>query len=82
MTLLKTIIITFFHIAIYRLRDRADKQLPFIVQKQFYDTDGLIYKIRNRDTDKENWQLPGGKGGNKLGDWNWHINTTIYKTDN
>ena len=23
-----------------------------------------------------------GLGGDKLGDWNWHIHTTVYKIDN
>ena len=24
----------------------------------------------------------GGRGRDKLGDWDWHIHTTIYKIDN
>ena len=39
----------------------------------------------NRVTDVENkLQLPGGKRGrrDKLGDWDWHIYTTVYKIDN
>ena len=32
---------------------------------------------------KKNLWLSGGKGRrDKLGDWDWHIHTTIYKTDN
>ena len=33
---------------------------------------------------KTNLWLPGdkGEGRDKLGDWDWHIHTTIYKTDN
>ena len=33
--------------------------------------------------EKKNLWLSGGKGRReKLGDWDWHIHTTIYKTDN
>ena len=44
-------------------------------------TDGPVYKT---DTDVENKFMvtKGGKGKNKLGDWDWHKHTTIYKTDN
>ena len=42
-------------------------------------TDELIYKA-NRDTDEDN------KGGrwreDESRDWDWHIYTTMYKTDN
>ena len=32
---------------------------------------------------KKNLWLPGGKRRmDKLGDWDWHIHTTIYKTGN
>ena len=40
---------------------------------------------RNGVTDVENKLMvtKGEKGGrNKLGDWDWHIHTTIYKIDN
>ena len=40
---------------------------------------------RNRVTDAENKLMvtTGGKWGrDKLGDWDWHIHTTIYKIDN
>ena len=32
---------------------------------------------------KQTYGYQGGKGGrDKLGDWNWHIQTSIYKIDN
>ena len=38
---------------------------------------------RNRVTDVENQLVVGRKvGRDKLGDWSWHIHTTIYKIDN
>ena len=40
---------------------------------------------RNRVTDVENNLMVTGvgkKGKDKLGDWNWHIHSTIYKIDN
>ena len=39
---------------------------------------------RNRFTDVENKPtVIEGKGGrDKLGDWDWHIHTTIHKIDN
>ena len=39
---------------------------------------------RNRVTDVENkFMVTRGKGGrDKLGDWDGHIHTTIYKMDN
>ena len=37
---------------------------------------------RCREKKKHLW-LPGGKRRmDKLGDWDWHIHTTIYKTGN
>ena len=36
---------------------------------------------RNRVTGVEN-KLMVTKGGDKLGDWDWHIHTTVYKIDN
>ena len=38
---------------------------------------------RNRVTDIENkLMVTKREGGDKLGDWDWHIHTTIYKIDN
>ena len=40
---------------------------------------------RNTVTDVENKLMvtKGGRGGrDKLGDWDWHMHTTIYKIDN
>ena len=39
---------------------------------------------RNRLTDVENKLTVTKQGGSrdKLGDWDWHIHTTLYKTDN
>ena len=38
---------------------------------------------RNRVTDVENkLMVTGGWGGDKLGDWDWHIYTIMYKIDN
>ena len=39
---------------------------------------------RNRVTDVENklTVTKGERGGDKLGEWDWHIYTTIYKIDN
>ena len=38
---------------------------------------------RNRVTDVENKHgYQGERGGDKLGDWDWHTHTTIYKIDN
>ena len=40
---------------------------------------------RNRDTDVDN-KLMDSKGGkdrwDELGDWDWHVYTTMYKIDN
>jgi len=53
-----------------------------ILRKKGYK---LTY-LQNRSgvTDVENkLMVIRGKGkGDKLGDWDWHIYTTIYKTDN
>ena len=40
--------------------------------------------LENRVTDVKNkLMVKRGKGGmDKLGDWDWHIHTIIYKTDN
>ena len=45
-----------------------------------------LCKNRNRVTDLGNKLMvtrgkPGGGGRDKLGDWDGHIHTTIYKTD-
>ena len=48
-------------------------------------TDEPIYKTEiESQMQKTNLWLPGGKGGrrDKLGDWDRHIHTTIYKIDN
>ena len=39
---------------------------------------------RNRLTDLENKLMvtQRERGGNKLGGWDWHIHTTIFKIDN
>ena len=38
---------------------------------------------RNRVTDVKNkLMVTKGERGDKLGDWDWHIHTTVYKTDN
>ena len=39
---------------------------------------------RNRVTDVENKLMVTklGEGADKLGDWDWHIYTTLYKIDN
>ena len=39
---------------------------------------------RNKVTNVENKLMvtTGKRGGDKLGDWHWHIHTTIYKIDN
>ena len=47
-------------------------------------TNELTYKTEVV-TDVENKLLPGdkwGRGRDKLGDWDWHIHTIIYKIDN
>ena len=46
--------------------------------------DELIYKTRiELQMEKTNLWLPGCKQGTEnVADWGWHINTTIYKTDN
>ena len=45
------------------------------------DTKALLYKRETESlTQKTNLWSP--VGGYKLGDWNWHIHTAIYKTDN
>ena len=48
-------------------------------------TNELIYKTEIV-TDVENkltiTKKERGQGRDKLGDWDWHIHTTIYKTDN
>ena len=43
-----------------------------------YDTNELIYKTDSQ-TQKTNLWLPKGKGKDKLGVWDWQIQTTIYK---
>ena len=48
-------------------------------------TNELIYKIEiELQMYKTNLRLPGGKreGEDKLGDWDWHIHTTMYKIGN
>ena len=56
------------------------------IQKKWYRWTYL--QNRNRVTDvlvyrKQSYGYQGGKRGkDKLGDWDWHIHTTIYKTDN
>ena len=46
----------------------------------------LIYKteVESQVQKKKNYGYQLGKecGRNELGDWNWHIHTAIYKTDN
>ena len=39
---------------------------------------------RNKVTDVENKHIVTKceRGGDKLGDWDWHIHATIFKTDN
>ena len=45
---------------------------------------GTYLQSRNRDTDIENKCMDNkrGKGGDELGDWDWHIYTIMYKIDN
>ena len=49
-------------------------------------TNELIYKTEiESQMQKTNLWLPGGKPGmgrDKLGDWDGHIHTTLYKIDN
>ena len=54
----------------------------YVESKQWYRWTYL--QNRNRITDvKTNVQLPRGKREmEKLGDWDWHIHTAIYKIDN
>ena len=38
---------------------------------------------RNRDRcSKQTYGYQGGRGGDELGDWDWHIYTTMHKMDN
>ena len=42
----------------------------------------VYLQSRNRETDVENGHMDMGEGrGDELGDWDWHIYTTIYKID-
>ena len=48
-----------------------------------YCINELIYKIEvEPQMQKTILWLPGERRCNKLGDWDWHIHTTVYKTDN
>ena len=51
--------------------------------KKWYKRTYLQSRNRVTDVEKILW-LPRGKGTgrDKLGDWDWHIHTTIYKIDN
>ena len=44
----------------------------------------LFTKQTDSQISKSSLWLPKGKcgGSDKLGDWDWHIHTTIYKIDN
>ena len=47
-------------------------------------TNELIYKteIQSQEQKTNLWLLAGKKGRDKLGDWDLHIYTAIYKIDN
>ena len=45
-------------------------------------TDECICKVEILRCGKQMYEHQGGKGGNELGDRNWHIHTTMYKIDN
>ena len=66
---------------------QKEKQVSYInayvESRKWYEWTYL--QNRNRDTDIENKCLDtkGGKGTwDELGDWAWHIYTTVYKIDN
>ena len=61
--------------------------LPFFknLKKMIQMTNGPIYKTEiESQVQKTNLRLQRGKDGkrDKLGDWDWHVYTIIYKIDN
>ena len=69
-------------------KSEREKQISYI--NAYMQNLGRSYRwsylqSRNRDTDIETKHMDtkGERGGgNKLGDWHWHIHTTMYKIDN
>ena len=68
-------------------KSEREKQISYINTymqnlEKWYRWIGL--QGRNRDTDIENKHMDTkrGSGGDELGDWGWHIYTTLYKIDN
>ena len=66
-------------------RERQIYDITYMWNLTKNDTNEVVYKTEtDSQTSKTNLQLPKGKGGwtDRLGVWDWHIHTTIFKTDN
>ena len=76
---------TWMDLEIVILSEISQRQISYDITYKWNLTKGYKWTYlqnRNRVTDVENkLMVPGVRGGDKLGDWDWHIHTTIYKTD-
>ena len=69
-------------------KSEREKQIPYNIAymwnlEKWYRWTYL--QSRNRDTDVENKRMDTKEGRgqwDELGDWDWHIYTTMYKIDN
>ena len=53
-----------------------------MIQMNFSTKQKQTHRLRKQTHGYQRGKVGGGGGRDKLGVWDWHIHTTIYKIDN